>query len=136
VPGAPQVRILNAPVMRRGRDGAVYARFTEIYFLRTYDPVGGPWSTDAATSASFAQISGGLWADGWTISSGDFNGDGLRDLLLYNPASGQFFKALNQGNGQFTFFGYFWASGWTPTIGDFDGDGKSDVLLYNRSSGA
>jgi VCBS repeat protein len=59
----------------------------------------------------------------------------LTDLFLYNPTNGLWFKAINIGGGQFSFFGYQWAAGWQPTVIDFNGDGLSDVFLYNPTTG-
>jgi hypothetical protein len=77
------------------------------------------------------------WATGWNISVADFDADGKSDLFLYNPANGQFFKALNNTStlGTFTYVGGTWASGWQVNVVDINGDLKSDVLLYNAGTG-
>ena len=71
---------------------------------------------------------------------GDFNGDGLPDLILNEENSNQYYFALNNGDGSFTL-----TSGITidvfdeakdedddkyvMIVNDFDKDGKSDVFL-------
>ena len=96
-----------------------------------YNPATGAWSVQVTRPTGFHELSGGLWATGWTVKTADFNGDGLTDLFLYNSTNGLFFKATNVGGGQFAFFGYRWAAGWTVTVIDFNGDGRSDVFLYD-----
>jgi uncharacterized repeat protein (TIGR03803 family) len=72
----------------------------------------------------------------WTITTADFNGDGLRDMLHYDPATGQVTKMINVGNSRFTItVDTMWAPGWTITEAEFDGDGRSDLLLYNPATG-
>ncbi|MBQ6194329.1 MAG: VCBS repeat-containing protein [Prevotella sp.] len=74
------------------------------------------------------------------IDLGDFNGDGLPDLILNEENSNQYYFALNNGDGSFTL-----TSGITidvfdeakdedddkyvMIVNDFDKDGKSDVFL-------
>ncbi|WP_251275517.1 FG-GAP repeat domain-containing protein, partial [Enterobacter hormaechei] len=63
---------------------------------------------------------------------GDFNGDGLDDLLLYGPSGevdlfyGQATDGLRAEPGQHD----QWRAGHTLKIADFNGDGYSDVLIY------
>ena len=77
---------------------------------------------------------------GWTIAgTGDFNGDGLSDILWYNTSSGQALVWFL--NGATVIGGGSPGSvpvgqGWTIAgTGDFNGDGFSDILWYNTSSG-
>jgi hypothetical protein len=41
---------------------------------------------------------GGVWEAGWSIASGDLDGDGRDDLLLYNPETGQVVRRLSRGS--------------------------------------
>ena len=85
---------------------------------------------------------------GWTISPddqfyvGDFDGDGLDELALFNGVGGSLQLALVDINGAgelqvtSTYVGDI--RGWgglAPNdrfvVGDFDGDGRDDLLIYN-----
>ena len=102
-----------------------------------YKPGTGAWSLQFATPAGFEATNAGLWAAGFDIKPGDFNGDGLADLLLYLPGSGFWLKGFNLGGGNFEFlhYGYNIGTGFDVTVADFDGDGKSDAFFYNKTNG-
>src|SRR5262249_60061588 len=74
----------------------------------------------------------------WTVAgTGDFNGDGVSDILWYNTTSGQVVIWLINGTsviggGSPGSVGSPWIAAET---GDFNGDGKSDILWYNSTSG-
>jgi len=73
---------------------------------------------------------------GWTSKVGDFNGDGIADILWQHTASGNAALWLMNANGTVrTSVGLGALAGWTPTVGDFNGDGKADILWQNTGSG-
>ena len=86
----------------------------------------------------------------WMMRSGDFNGDGLLDILMNSTGESSWYFALNNGNGTFTksqacTLGLYDQSFTSKDdsrfdcfIYDFDLDGKSDVVItkamYDKKS--
>ena len=75
---------------------------------------------------------------GWHVSgTGDFNGDGLDDVLLRHD-SGTITEWLGQANGGFfsnhAVVAYALDTVWDVAgVGDFNGDGRDDVLLHHQN---
>ncbi len=67
------------------------------------------------------------------IASGDFNGDGLKDLVTVNLAGNSYSVLINNGNGSFyQAVTTALPSGTNPTsvaVADFNLDGKSDLVI-------
>jgi len=73
---------------------------------------------------------GDQW-DGIEPRSGDFDGDGLDDLLWYDPESaGPAVVWWSLGDGRFRPTQIAMGTGRIPLIGDFNGDCRSDIWWY------
>ena len=68
---------------------------------------------------------------------GDFNGDGLADIITFVPDTGKVWVALNTGgtfgtSREWFLDGPFFSAGSVPAVGDFDGDSRSDIVAFKR----
>lgn len=75
---------------------------------------------------------------GWPgaeVVPGDYNGDGIYDMAVYDQASGSWYIMLQPSQTILT-WGKAW--GWTGAVtvpGDYDGDGASDLAVYDTNTG-
>src|SRR5712664_1083948 len=72
-----------------------------------------------------------------SIALGDFNGDGLLDLVTANSYGTPYGVSVLLGNGDGTFQAHDLGFGTAPSsvaVGDFNGDGKQDLALANRNN--
>ena len=53
----------------------------------------------------------GTWTPGWIVATGDLNGDGHADVLLYDPETGQAVRCLTTKPGQFQYVSESWLRG-------------------------
>lgn len=102
---------------------------------------------DYSTYPVDPNTSGNMWmkavkftgtADWRAVGAGDFNGDGVADLLYRNARDGSNKIQSNAGlaNPWTTLSLPLVALSWNVVgIGDFDGDGRSDVLWRNPTTG-
>jgi hypothetical protein len=58
----------------------------------------------------------GNWTPHLTIATGDVNGDGRTDLLLYDRATGAWSLGVGRGAGRFAFTSGEWSAGWTLAL--------------------
>lgn len=71
-----------------------------------------------------------------SVAVGDFDGDGIPDLVTANAGSDNVSVLLGNGNGSFQAAQNF-AAGDGPVstaVGDFNGDGIRDLVTANRNS--
>jgi hypothetical protein len=99
-----------------------------------------------------SKISGTNW-NGWQnywaawpsnhseIYVGDYNGDGRKDILTRDPATGNAVMRLSVvSGGNWAGWSNVWAA-WPASfskvyVGDYNGDGKDDILTVNPATGA
>ena len=69
-----------------------------------------------------------------SVTTGDFNGDGLTDLATANLNSDNVSVLLGNGDGTFAAQQTFAAGNgpYSVTTGDFNGDGLTDLATANR----
>lgn len=85
-------------------------------------------------------LSAGDRFQGWHAAAGDWNGDGLDDLVLWDPASGRFATAYNE-EGKFQYPVLLAedlraGANRVPCFGDVNGDGLDDIAVWDRPSGS
>lgn len=107
-------------------DLLVYDNYSSVFnFLELDEPVWNVFFDDTGTS-------------GWThVVPGDYNGDGVTDLLFYRSTDGLMrFYTITDGNFVPITPIMYGSIGWTEiTAGDFNGDGADDVLWYRSTDG-
>lgn len=114
--------------------------------------VTGDWQVALSTGEEFIPSAGEKcsWLKNWGVGdkwvpfTGDFNGDGMDDIMLWDYATGDWHVALSTGKEFITDIGNRerswlknWAIGdkWFPCIGDFNNDGRDDIIVLDRSTG-
>lgn len=89
----------------------------------------GTWAVESVGSG-FADVIGFGWK-GVEPIIGDWDGDGFKNVGIYNRAGNNFLiPDLNSPN-DYKVIGLGWA-GVTPVVGDFDGDGNDNVGVYDN----
>ena len=71
------------------------------------------------------------------VAVGDFNGDGIPDLVVVSATSKRLTVLRGNGNGTFTAGTQHFSAGSAPVrlaVADFNGDGKIDVAVVNKNS--
>src|SRR5262249_26321067 len=72
-----------------------------------------------------------------SVATGDFNGDGVADLVTANTNNSSVSVLLGSGNGRFAAAANFFVGGLNPpsvAVGDVNGDGRLDIVTANQSS--
>ncbi|GBE72959.1 hypothetical protein myaer87_01860 [Microcystis aeruginosa NIES-87] len=98
---------------------------------------GGDYILGANSSASFNSATNfTVGSNPYSVTVGDFNGDGKSDLATANFNSNNVSVLLGTGTGSFGPATNFSVGGgpFSVTVGDFNGDGKSDLAVANLNS--
>lgn len=102
-----------------------------------YDPATSNFFLRTSNDAGVSNLSFGYGAPGagWMAIAGDWDGDGVDTVGLYDPVESVFYLT-NTTNGQASIMFGFGApaAGWTPVAGDWNGDGIDTVGLYDALS--
>jgi hypothetical protein len=115
------------------------------------EPMKGPVSllnvTDNSSEIASASLSGpviglanaasySVGSEPTAVATGDFNGDGIPDLVVANENNNNISVMLGNGDGTFQ-NQKTWSVGHTPesiVVGDFNGDGVSDLAVADTNS--
>jgi hypothetical protein len=74
-----------------------------------------------------------IWgATGDIPAPGDFDGDGVTDLSVFRPSTGQWFIFKNDRRIDVVSWGQ---AGDIPSAADYDGDGSTDMAVFRPSNG-
>jgi hypothetical protein len=116
---------------------------TDFLVYRPQDGLFAKWySTDPGSCSEFLYRDVRYTYPNAQVYVGDFNGDGLSDVLIYHPEDGAFVKFYADPRLEAFYspdFIYQVARVTVPHaemhLGDFNGDGITDVLVYRPSDG-
>ncbi len=100
------------------------------YFLwHNEDPTFNTWSWN--------QTQIGSLDDDWTVAAiGDFQGDGIDDIIMWQKSTGNMYAWEDGKSSNQRWVGALESSQWeVAAVGDYNGDGKEDLLLRELSSG-
>jgi RHS repeat-associated protein len=134
---ATSISLLNS-IQRYGNDALTDSagNITNEAVATKLPPIITTYSQESGTLANpvYSDDTGGNWS-AYSFASGDFNGDGKTDIMMYYHLGGwQIFVRLALGDGRFGPSQYYydgtgnWSS-YYPAFGDFNGDGRTDMLL-------
>ncbi len=110
------------------------------------DPIAGTFNVALSDGTRLDAPGSGAWLTGWGgnpqwAEVGDFNGDGMDDLIVNSPTAGGYAVALSDGTSLRASGGGVWFTGWggaAPSwggAGDFNGDGKDDLIIAAPTTG-
>lgn len=110
-----------------------------LVFLNTSNRHVYAWDNQDPTYATWnwTQTDLGHLEDGWEIAAiGDFQGDGVDDIVIWEQDTGYMFACENGDMNNRRWVGLLDVSGWeVASVGDYNADGKEDLLLRETTTG-
>jgi len=104
--------------------------------LAVWRPSSGTWYILGSQNGKFSQVT---W-DVTRISKlnnfkdvavpADYDGDGMSDIAIWNPANGKWFVLTSKSNFTASTTVEWGASGDVPVPADYDGDGRTDAAVF------
>ena len=92
----------------------------------------GDWRIASSVLNYGSSTTVSLGGAGFTPVPGDYDGDGVVDVAVYNDATGAW-NILKSSGGTLNL--NWGGAGYKPVPGDYDGDGKNDPAVYRLSDG-
>ncbi|MBX7166181.1 MAG: NF038122 family metalloprotease [Pirellulales bacterium] len=116
-------------------DGPPIAQVAANVWVGAFAPASAQFAVGFPGNPGAPNMNWTMGIPGWLSISGDWNGDGIDTVGLYNPATAQFFlsNALGNSIADVTPFTYG-MPGWIPLAGDWNNDGIDTVGLYNPAT--
>lgn len=135
-------------ILKTWEPSAIYADFDYFDFVsssRSFrDDFNGPLGDDWNIYIPTPTWHGSFCVDSEIPFVGDFDGDGLDDIITFKnqrgAGEGDVYVALSQPEkGEFG-LGLLWTNNFClrneiPLVGDFNGDGRDDIVTFNRDTG-
>ncbi len=100
-----------------------------------YDPRSGTVSVTTHDPTGDVNEPRRTWRAGARLHAGDFNGDGLTDVVGYDALTGSGFLALRIRN-DFVVVDTQWGVGWAVTPARLSDRRRSDLVFYDSQTGA
>ncbi|TCP58298.1 FG-GAP repeat protein [Tumebacillus sp. BK434] len=103
----------------------------------------GTWSVALSDGVSWQPpavwLTGAAQGDAWEAFLTDWNGDGRKDIALWNKRTGDWYLAVGDG-AKFTLAAdgviARTATDWKAGFGDVDGDGREELVLWHPATGS
>ncbi len=101
----------------------------------------GPWpepvSEDSTNAWNWSQAYLGTLSSDWKVAAiGDFQGDGVDDIIIWQQSTGNMYAWENGNSSNQRWVGNLSATNWeVAAVGDYNGDGKEDLLLRELITG-
>ncbi|MCL1469047.1 VCBS repeat-containing protein, partial [Argonema galeatum A003/A1] len=128
--------VTSATLVAKPVDDAVIEAGGETVKVNLLSGTGYTLDTATATTTFAAATNFAVGTNPYSVTVGDFNGDGKTDIAAANRTSNNVSVLLGTGTGSFGAATNF-AVGNSPlsvTVGDFNGDGKTDIAAANFNS--